>query len=271
MDVSFLGPFKHILHIPNMGFPPCSHAGRTIRTARSVSRTVLLLGVLVLCAGGCSRLASDNVQTRDGVGLGCERPFVHRVFDRKIKDARPGTNVRTATIHLEYVEVGGLENGTIQKKINQRLQKVAGVLTSYDGTEDVFLSTKKASIHGDLISIVFEGTYYAHGAAGAVNFLECVNLNMNDGNDVTFGELFLPGYAKRINALAQQWFASHSIVSRFAGVGEEQKYYLDDVHLYLCFSEYEVAAGCEGAVTVAIRLRDIKDVIRKNGLLAFVL
>jgi len=273
-------------------FLPVLSKDQAYKTIMSIVWMTFTLGVLGLGVWTWLQIVEINKEEASVSSLAIEEPQLHsvknitsensvsikekdtphlvkRVFERKIKDRQPYTNVEVATIYLEYIELVGLHDATIQKRINERIKSTVGVHDGYDGTEDLFMRTRKASIDGELLSVVFEGTYYGHGAAGAANELECINLNIKNGEIVEFKDLFRSGYKQKINYLAEKWFDGQKIVNDFAGVADDQKFYFDGNYLYLCFSEYEVAAGSEGAVTVAIKISDIRDIISMNGPLAY--
>lgn len=188
-----------------------------------------------------------------------------RSLDKKVPDRQPGSREKTAQIHLEYVEIGGLADTIMEKKINDAIKAAAGVNEPHDGTEDIAMFVKNASINGRLLNVRIEGSYYRHGGAGAANRIRSINIDLGNGEAVPFKDLFEAGYREKIDALARSWFSAQSYKSDFDGVRENQCYYFDASTLYLCFSEYEVAPGSEGIVNVPIRKADLRGLIRPNG------
>ncbi|MCW9642040.1 RsiV family protein [Klebsiella michiganensis] len=197
--------------------------------------------------------------------------LVNRVLDKKIPDNTSGFDSTVAEIHLEYVELSGLKDKSVEKKINEYIKGVIGVNDVYDGTEDLYMAVSKAAIDENLLSVLSEGAYLGHGAAGAINQVVSINLNVKNGELVQFKDLFRAGYQEKINQLANSWFSTQDYASSFEGVKDDQCFYFSGNYLYLCFSEHEVAPGSQGIVTVPIKLDDIRGIISRNGPLAYVL
>lgn len=192
-----------------------------------------------------------------------------RTLSRRIKDYSPGANVSEATINLEYVVVSGLGDSTLERKINSYITNQIGVNEDFDGTEDHEMHVTKASIENDFLSVVAEGYFYGHGAAGAANQVVSVNVNLQTGEPVEFKDLFRSGYIKKINELTSTWLSTRIPGHWFDTVTDDQCYYFDNRNLNLCFSEYQVAAGANGIVTVGLKLEDLRGIISLNGPLAF--
>lgn len=197
--------------------------------------------------------------------------LIKKSVDKSIPDNTPGTSFKTADIHLGYVEVTGLKDNLVEKKINERIKGVVGVDTLYDGTEDYYMEIVNSSIDENLLSALAEGTLLPHGAAGATNIIKSININVKNGEVIQFKDLFRAGYISTINSLAKSWFATQDYTSDFENVSDDQCFYVSGNYLYLCFSEYEVAPGSEGIVNVPIKLDDIRGVVSRNGPLAYVL
>ncbi|PBP43928.1 hypothetical protein CCL14_03010 [Pseudomonas syringae] len=195
----------------------------------------------------------------------------YRKVSKHIKDYRPDTNVEVATIELEYVEVHGLGDAYIEKKINSQIQRQIGVNEAFDGSEDRIMHVKNAMIDGGILSVVAEGYFYGHNAAGAHNEVVSLNINIKSGEPVEFKDLFRSGYIKQINTLARAELAKTIPENWFKTVSDNQCYYFDSSYLYLCFSEYEAAAGANGIVTVRLDLNDLRGLISLNGPLAYIL
>ncbi len=212
--------------------------------------------------------AGSNTQTQAKL----ERPLlIEKSVNKTIPDYTPGSDFETADIHLTYVEVTGLKDPLIEKKINERIKGVIGVDTMYDGTEDYYMEIVKSSIDDNLLSALAEGSLFVHGAAGATNIIASININVKNGEVIQFKDLFRAGYTNTINSLAKSWFSIQDYTSDFESVSDDQCFYVSGNYMYLCFSEYEVAPGSEGIVNVPIKLDDIRGVVSKNGPLAYIL
>lgn len=212
--------------------------------------------------------AGNNNQTQEKIAPPL---LIEKSVNKTIPDNTPGTHFKTANIHLSYVEVTGVKDLLIEKKINERIKGVIGVDTVYDGTEDYYMEIVKSSIDDNLLSALAKGSLFAHGAAGATNIIASININVKNGEVIQFKDLFRAGYTNTINSLAKSWFSTQSYTSDFESVSDDQCFYVSGNYLYLCFSEYEVAPGSEGIVNVPIKLDDIRGVVSKNGPLAYIL
>ncbi|MFK3789912.1 DUF3298 domain-containing protein [Pseudomonas piscis] len=194
----------------------------------------------------------------------------YKTLSKRIKDYRPDTNVPIATIEMEYVAISGSGNAAVERKINAYIANSIGVNEIYDGTEDHEMKVAIASIEGQVLSVVAEGYFYGHGAAGAANRVISLNLNLSTGDPVEFKDLFRSGYVKKVNELAVEWLSKNLPGHWFETVADDQCYYVADGHLNLCFSEYEVAAGANGNVTIKIKLDDLRGIVSLNGPLRYV-
>lgn len=194
----------------------------------------------------------------------------YKTLSKRIKDYRPDTNVLIATIEMEYIILSGLGNASVEKKINAYIANSIGVNETYDGTEDHEMKIVIASIEGQILSVVAEGYFYGHGAAGAANRVVSINLNLSTGDPVEFKDLFRSGYIKKVNELAVEWLSTNLPGHWFETVTDDQCYYVADGHLNLCFSEYEVAAGANGNVTIKVKLDNLRGIVSLNGPLGYV-
>ncbi|MHC8372730.1 DUF3298 domain-containing protein [Pseudomonas sp. MDT1-85] len=194
----------------------------------------------------------------------------HKI-SKHLKDYTPGTNFGVASIELEYVEVSGLNNTSLEKKINSQIQNQIGINENFDGTEDRIMHIKSASIDEDVLSIVAEGYFFGHGAAAAHNEVVSMNINIRNGEPVEFKDLFRSGYASKINSMASAELAKTIPDNWFETVSDNQCYYFDSSYLYLCFSEYQATAGANGIVTIRLSLDDLRGLVSLSGPLAYIL
>ena len=264
--------FKETLRAKFLSQLSKENSYRVIKTILWLTWSIAVLGLIAWAGLRAQEINGAAAKKPNGAAVenAILRPRLEKkLFDRSIPDPTPETNVKTAKIHLEYVEVTGLDNPVVEKKINEHIKGVIGVNEHYDGTEDLSMFVTSASIDGDLLSVLVEGTYYGHGAAGAANWIRSINVNVRNGEPVQFKDLFRAGYQDKINSVAKAWFSTQSYESSFEGVKDDQCYYFDGSYLYLCFSEYEVAPGSEGVVNAKIRLEDIRGLISLNGPLAY--
>lgn len=195
----------------------------------------------------------------------------YRKISKQIADFRPDTNNDIATIDLEYVVVSGLNDASLEKKINSQIQRRMDLNEKFDGTEDRIMHIKNASIDGNTLSIYAEGYFYGHGASGAHNKALSLNIDLRNGEPVELKDLFRSGYASKINSMASEELTKKIPDNWFETVSDNQCYYFDSSYLYLCFSEYEAAAGANGNITIRLSLEDLRGLISLNGPLAYVL
>jgi len=261
--------FKEVLRSKFLSQLTKEHSYKTINTIVWLTWSIGIIGLLSW--GGLRWVELNKVKVSDSLQsvTSVQPNIILRVFEKQIQDSTPNTNVQMAKIRLEYIEVVNLKNRQVEKKINEYIKGAVGVNEQYDGTEDLSMFIKKATIEGDLLSIVAEGTYYGHGAAGAANQVISINVNINNGEPVQFKDLFRAGYQEKINQSVKAWFSTQTYENSFEGVKDDQSFYFDGSYLYLCFSEYEVAPGSEGIVTAKIKLEEIRGLISLNGPLAY--
>lgn len=190
-------------------------------------------------------------------------------LSRHLKDHNPDTIVSEATIDIEYVVITGLSDPILERKINSYITDKIGVNEKFDGSEDHEMKITKADIEGDFLNVVAEGYFFGHGAGSAANRVISVNLNLKTGEPVEFKDLFRSGYIKPINQLTVSRLSAQIPDHWFETVTDDQCYYFDSSYLNLCFSEYGVAAGAYGNVTVSIKIEDLRGFVNLNGPLAF--
>ena len=263
--------FKETLRAKFLSKLTKEHSFKIVKTIIWLAWSIAILGLLSWAGLRIQEInnGSKKPEITSSINEDMHTKMLRKTFYKEIPDGTPGTNVSTAKIHLEYVEVVGHSSKIIEKKINETIKSVIGINEQYDGTEDLSMFIKSASIDSNLLSILVEGTYYGHGAAGAANQVRSINLNIRNGEPVQFKDLFRAGYQEKINNIAKSWFSTQSYESSFEGIKDDQCYYFDGSHLYLCFSEYEVAPGSEGVVNAMINIEDIRGLISLNGPLAY--
>lgn len=171
-------------------------------------------------------------------------------------------------VDIDYVQISGLGNELLQKRINEKLKHDVGADIEYE-QENWYIDLVNYSLEGDLISVLSEGTYYGHGAAGAGNIIVSSNLNLKTGGRIFFKDLFIAGYKPRLDLLAKKYLGIQGYGEFFKGLDDDQCYYYNGQYLSLCFDEYEVAPGAAGSVTIDIPVREIRDLISLNGPLAY--
>jgi hypothetical protein len=188
----------------------------------------------------------------------------HIKYDR----INPYNTQWTAEVDIDYVQISGLDNELLQKRINERLKHDVGADVEYEQT-NWYIDVIRHTIEGDLISVLSEGTYYGHGAAGAGNIIVSSNINLKTGGRVFFKDLFIAGYKPRLDSLTKKYLNDQGYGMFFEGLDEDQCYYYNGQYLSLCFDEYEVAPGAAGSVTIDIPVKEIRDLISLNSPLAY--
>ncbi|TKF06313.1 RsiV family protein [Vibrio kanaloae] len=187
----------------------------------------------------------------------------HIKYDR----INPYNTQWTAEVDIDYVQISGLDNELLQKRINERLKHDVGADVEYEQA-NWYIDVIRYTIEGDLISVLSEGTYYGHGA-GAGNIIVSSNINLKTGGRVFFKDLFIAGYKSRLDSLTKKYLNDQGYGMFFEGLDEDQCYYYNGQYLSLCFDEYEVAPGAAGSVTIDIPVKEIRDLISLNGPLAY--
>lgn len=182
----------------------------------------------------------------------------------------PTNSSWVAEVEADYVQISGHSNQLIEDRINAQLKSAARVDVEYE-QQNWFVTTEKYALKGDLLSVIYKGTYYAHGAGGAGNVIESANINIKTGGQIYFKDLFIAGYKPGVDQIAETTLKSQGYGEYFDGLKDDQCYYFDGKYLTLCFDEYEVASGAAGSVEVNIPLDDLRQYISLNGPLAHAL
>lgn len=191
---------------------------------------------------------------------------------KKLEYKRPNpTNPEwTAEVKADYIQISGLSNKLIEDRVNAHLKHAARVDVEYE-QENWFVTTEKYALKGNLLSVLYNGTYYSHGAGGAGNTIVSSNINITTGGQIYFKDLFVAGYKEGVDKLADKALKARGYGEYFEGLKDDQCYYFDGHYLTLCFDEYEVAPGAEGSVEINLSLQELRQFISLNGPLAYAL
>lgn len=192
---------------------------------------------------------------------------IPKSFYLEVKDNTPGTQEPIGKIDLKYVEVKGLESRIVEEKINKKIRNVVGMEEAYSGNEDVTSRVKQAELTEDQLHFMAEKYRYMHGAANGQSLITSFYFDLYSGDVIRFKELFKEGYKAVVNQQAKQWLAEQEYSHEFDSVSDDQCYYIKGDYLYLCFSEYEIAAGAQGIINIPIAKSDLQSVAKPNGLL----
>lgn len=192
---------------------------------------------------------------------------IPKSFYLEVKDNTPGTQIPIGTIDLKYVEIYGLDSRLIEEKINKKIRNIIGMEEAYSGNEDVKVEVKQANLGKHTLHFMAESYRYMHGSANGQSRIHSLYFDLYTGDVIAFKHLFSGDYKALVNSKAKQWLAEQDYSSEFTGVTDDQCYYLKGDFLYLCFSEYEIAAGAQGIINIPIAKSDLQSVAKPNGLL----
>jgi|SRR5690554_676208 len=193
--------------------------------------------------------------------------LIPKSFYLEVKDNTPSTQIPIGKIDLKYIEIRGMESRVVEEKINKKIRNVVGMEEAYSGNEDVTSLVKTSELTKQYLHFMAETYRYMHGGANGQSSIYSYYFDLYTGDVIRFKQLFIDDYKEVVNRLALQWLAEQDYSHEFTSVSDEQCYYIKGEYLYLCFSEYEIAAGAEGIINIPIAKSDLQSIAKPNGLL----
>lgn len=171
-----------------------------------------------------------------------------------------GSEEEGAVIRLEYPQVSGLANASVQQKINAAL-KQATMRFAAGAAEDIANRSAAESMpyeydaeyvvtynQNGVLSLLLNQYGYSGGAHG-MSYRQAFNFSLKDGKLLLLRDLFgaNPNYKKELNAkLKKQFQTNGGYFGNFTGLNSEQDYYLQDGKAVLFFQLYEYTAYAAG-------------------------
>ncbi|MCD5325437.1 MULTISPECIES: WG repeat-containing protein [Pontibacillus] len=173
-----------------------------------------------------------------------------------------------------YPVVRGLEDGAIQKAVNEKLRDLSQVK---DVPKDKKLDYSYFGdfaveyFHKDLVVIELNGSQYYFGAAHPMPTKVYANINLVEGTFYQLADLFKEGspytevLTKIVNDQIQSQEDSYYFDDVDVKVAADQPFYVNGTSLFVYYAPYEIAPYVAGFPTFEIPFEQITEIIDKNG------
>lgn len=179
-------------------------------------------------------------------------------------------------LQIRYPQLTGLPNRKAQMIINDRIMQMVYRLIRDQGyVQDPakeMTGTYEIALNGHgLISIVFRNYAYAQGAAHGVTVQKSLTMDLWDGREYRFADLFREDsdYKRKIDAILQKQIEEKEVpifdTVPFKGVGPNQDYYLTPEGLVVYYQLYEYTPYAYGFPTFPIPYSEISDIVDPQG------
>ena len=120
-----------------------------------------------------------------------------------------------------------------------------------------------------ILSLRFQDYYYPEQAAHGVTGVSSITVNLSNGYQYHFNELFQPNsnYQAVINQIITEQISTRQIpmLKPFEGVGPRQEYYLTPDSLVVYYQPYVYTPGYFGVPEFAIPFQQIRNIIDPRG------
>lgn len=209
--------------------------------------------------------------------------IVRAVTFRKYEHKENGYEANITTPKIE-----GLLDKDLENKLNEEFKENADVLiAAYEkdvkalkeefGDETVHMGIESNyTVKTDNENILALDVYIFNAAGSSSTKHTFYNIDKKEGKLLTLNELFKDGadYTTPISKYIKEqmeyenknnggmyWVESDEFTDGFAGITEDQKFYINDKdELVICFDKYEVAAGAQGSPEFVIPNEVIEDI-----------
>lgn len=192
----------------------------------------------------------------------------HRVIERKHKPNKDYL--------VYYPQIQGIRSDTEQKKVNDRLAELAGVKEISPNQQLSYSFTSNFEIFffkNRLVVLQINSNVYSFGTPHGIPIKMFAHIDLESGAMYELKDLFKPNSSYgvvlseiikeqlRINPDANPLVNPNAIKE----ITPNQKFYVDDNHLYIYFNPYEIAAYAAGFPTFRIPFSEIDSIINKSG------
>lgn len=179
-------------------------------------------------------------------------------------------------LQIRYPQLTGLPNRKAQHEINDRIMKLVYQMIRDQG----YVEDKDKEMTGiyevmlnenGLISIVFQNYAYTKGAAHGITLQKSLTMDLWDGDDYDFDDLFREGsdYKAHIDTILKRQIEENEMPilegKEFKGVVPDQDYYLTPRELVVYFQLDEYTPYAYGFPTFLIPYTEITDIANPEG------
>ncbi|GAA3402292.1 DUF3298 and DUF4163 domain-containing protein [Paenibacillus hodogayensis] len=179
-------------------------------------------------------------------------------------------------LQIRYPQLSGLPNRKAQLRINDTIMQLVYRMIRDQGyvqdpTKEM-TGTYEIKLNGHgLISIVFQNYAYSKGQAHGVTVQKSLTMDLWDGREYRFADLFRPdsGYKETIDAIIRKQIEEKDVpifdMNSFPGVGPNQDYYLTPNELAVYYQQAEYTPYVYGFPTFSIPYADIAGIADPQG------
>ncbi len=179
---------------------------------------------------------------------------------------------------LQYPQLDGLENKTVQNKINSTFKKLAedAEVMGMDALVDIDPSYFEGHRFGvdlnyqvkynqnGLLSVVFDNYQYYGGAHGST-LQTAYTFNLKDGTEYKLSDMFKDktDYVTLMSNQVKQQLKERGLSEgvEFDRIAEDQEFYLDNNGIKVYFQQYAIGAYALGILEFEADYSDVRDVL----------
>lgn len=172
------------------------------------------------------------------------------------------------TVEIDYPFLRGHPDRRIQTQVNELLRKTSQAgsnfeeLTDFEGTYSVL------SFEYNLLSVRFDASSYAIGAAHSMSEQYVVNVDVATGRVIKLTDIFK-------DEIGQHWttavMSKSKCIEEIPAWNPEQSYYIKGNTLILIYDIYEVCAYVEGQPEIHLDIMTLRPYLEPEGLLNYFL
>jgi len=185
-------------------------------------------------------------------------------------------------INIIFPKVKYEDNTLIENKINNLINNIYlrhGVdikrkKVLEDSISEFNSSFEQSYKIKNIFGIKFINWMYYDGAAHGNDEIVSLNINLNNGEEFEFKDIFRGKYKDLIIDLVKDKLKEHDCKDSYFDfdniqLRDTQEFYISDNKLIIIFFKYEIAPGCCGSIEISLDLNEVIKYINPNGPLYF--
>ncbi len=183
---------------------------------------------------------------------------------------------RKTKIEIDYPQVWGLRNTSVEQSINWTIINQANMLiheqlnNQVPGSTEMTGSYEIKNNQRSILSLTQYNYAYTPPAAHGLTLLKALTFQVQSGKVYTLSELFKPGsnYETRINTIIRAQIKERDVPlldDDFKGISPNQDYYIADKSLGIFFQLYDLTPYVYGFPMFPISVYSLQDIIVEDG------
>lgn len=185
-------------------------------------------------------------------------------------------------INITFPKVAYKDNSLIENKINKQITNIymrhhIDIKKKKYPVDEIgeFKSTFHQSYQiKNILGIKFTNYMYYAGAAHGNSEIVSLNINLQNGEEFEFKDVFRGKYIQHITDLVKEQLKQHRCYDSLFDLDSirlknTQEFYISENSLIIVFFKYEIAPGCYGPIEIELDLKKITKFINPNGPLFF--